>query len=293
MKTEQNILIAFLLNLFFAFFEFMGGIFTGSIAIISDSIHDIGDALSIGVSFFLEKKSKKGPDEKHTFGYIRYSVMGSLITTAILLVGSIIVICSALKRLIMPVDINYNGMIVFAVIGTIVNLFAVYFTKGGESLNQQSVNLHMLEDVFNWIIVLFGAIIMRFTNFGMLDSLLSILVALFVLISALKNLKSILDLFLEKTPDNISINEIKNELLKIKNIHDVYHIHVWSIDGYNNYATMHVTILKNDKDIKRKIREKLYDYNINHVTIEIDNKEETNNNLKCQTKTINKHHHLH
>ena len=151
MKTEKNILIAFILNLAFSVFEFVGGIFTNSVAIISDSIHDIGDALSIGISFFLEKKSKKQPDKIYTFGYLRYSVMGSIITTLILLIGSILVVVNAVKRILSPAEINYNGMIIFAAVGIIVNFLAAYFTRHGDSLNQKAVNLHMLEDVLGWI----------------------------------------------------------------------------------------------------------------------------------------------
>ena len=162
MKTEKNILIAFLLNLLFSIIEMIGGIFTNSIAIISDSIHDFGDALTIGISYFLERKSKKKPDELHTYGYIRYSVLGSIITTAILLSGSIFVIYNAIIRLINPVDIKYNGMIILAIIGVVTNSIASYVTKEGDSLNQKSVNLHMLEDVLGWVIVLIGAIIMKF-----------------------------------------------------------------------------------------------------------------------------------
>ena len=147
MKSEKNILIAFILNLNFSVFEFFGGIFTNSVAIISDSIHDIGDAVSIGISYFLEKKSKKQPDNTYTYGYLRYSVIGSIITTLILLVGSVLVVINAVKRILNPVDINYNGMIIFAIIGVVVNFLAAYFTRHGDSLNQKAVNLHMLEDV--------------------------------------------------------------------------------------------------------------------------------------------------
>ena len=111
MKTDQNIFIAFILNLGFSIFEFLGGIVTNSVAILSDSIHDMGDAFSIGISFFLEKKSKKKPDNQYTYGYVRYSVLGGLITTVILLVGSILVIYNAIGRIVHPVPVNYKGMI--------------------------------------------------------------------------------------------------------------------------------------------------------------------------------------
>ena len=87
MRTQKNILVAFILNVSFSIFELIGGVLTNSVAIISDSVHDIGDALSIGISYFLEKKSKKEPDDKYTYGYVRYSILGAVITTVILLVG--------------------------------------------------------------------------------------------------------------------------------------------------------------------------------------------------------------
>ncbi|MBQ8267563.1 MAG: cation transporter, partial [Clostridia bacterium] len=126
MKSEKNILIAFILNLSFSIFEFIGGIFTGSVAILSDSVHDIGDAASIGFSYFLERKTKKQPDRTYTYGYARYSVLGGVITTFILLFGSAAVIVNAVKRIINPVEINYGGMIVFGIIGVAVNFLAAY-----------------------------------------------------------------------------------------------------------------------------------------------------------------------
>ena len=190
MRTQKNILVAFILNVSFSIFELIGGVLTNSVAIISDSVHDIGDALSIGISYFLEKKSKKEPDDKYTYGYVRYSILGAVITTVILLVGSTFVIVNSIKRLINPVTINYNGMIIFAVFGVIINFLAAYFTKEGDSLNQKSVNLHMLEDVLGWVVVLIGAIIMKFTDISIIDAIMSILVSLFISINTIKNLKS-------------------------------------------------------------------------------------------------------
>ena len=209
MKTEKNILIAFLLNISFSIFEIIGGIFTNSIAIISDAIHDFGDAISIGISYFLEKKSKRKPDDKYTYGYTRYSILGAIITNTILIVGSVIVIYNAIERIINPKDINYNGMIIFAIFGVIVNFIAVYFTKDGDSLNQKAVNLHMLEDVLGWLVVLIGAVVIKFTHINVIDPILSICVAVFILIHALKSYKTIIELFLEKTPDGINIEELK------------------------------------------------------------------------------------
>ena len=292
MKTERNILIAFILNLSFSIFEFFGGLFTNSVAILSDSIHDLGDAISIGISYFMERKSKKHADNKYTYGYARYSVLGGVITTVILLVGSILVIISSIKRLFNPVAVNYNGMIFLAVIGVILNFIAAYVTSEGDSINQKSVNLHMLEDVLGWVVVLVGAIIMNFTDIRIIDPLMSIGVAIFILTSSLMNLKEVLDLFLEKTPKDINIIELKKHILKIDGVDDIHHIHVWSIDGYNNYATMHiVTKSENIKDLKTKIREELDEHNIGHAILETE--EEVCDDKECNVNFSHEDHHHH
>ena len=270
MKTEKNILIAFLLNMFFSLFELFGGIFTRSVAIISDAIHDFGDSITIGISYFLEKKSKRLADDNYTFGYNRYSILGALISNVILFVGSVLVIYNAILRILNPVKINYDGMIIFAVVGVIVNFLAAYFTRKGNSINQKSVNLHMLEDVLGWIIVLFGAIIMKFTNLSIIDPIMSIAVSLFIVMHVGEHLKTIVDILLEKTPNSINVNDIKEKLIKIKNVDNLHHIHVWTLDGISNFATMHVVLKDEDKKIKDKIRKELLEFNINHVTLEIE-----------------------
>ena len=291
-QTEKNILGAFFLNLFFALFEFVGGFYIGSIAIISDSFHDLFDSFSIGISYILEKISKKKPDEQYTFGYTRYSTLGAFLTTFILIVGSLIVIYQAIKRIFLPVSIHYEGMIALALIGVLVNLLATYLTKDGDSLNQKSVNLHMLEDVLNWLIVLVGSIVMKFTNFSVLDSLMSIGVSFFILVHALKNMKKIIDLFLNKVPHDISVFEIKKELLKIPSISDIHHLHIWSMDGVNHYATMHVVIKKcNIKTLKKKIKDSLSHYGINHVTLEIEEIGNKCDETECNVKLDNHIHH--
>ena len=294
MKTERNILVAFLLNLLFSLFELFGGFFTNSVAIISDAVHDFGDSISIGISYFLEKKSKRKPDDKYTYGYTRYSILGAFITNTILITGSVLVIINATQRIINPIEINYNGMIIFAVFGASINFLAAYFTKDGDSLNQKAVNLHMLEDVLGWIVVLIGAIAMKFTNINIIDSILSIGVAIFILIHALKSFKRILDLFLTKTPNDVNIEHLKEHLLKINNVIDVHHIHIWSMDGYNNYATMHlVTKTENVKELKQEVREELEVHGINHVTIELEDGSYECDEKECEVKTNHNHSHNH
>ena len=296
MKTEKNILIAFILNLAFSVFEFFGGIFTCSVAIISDAIHDIGDAASIGISYFLEKKSKQQPDESHTYGYARYSVIGSVITTLILLVGSVMVVYNAIGRIINPVQIHYDGMIGFAIVGVCVNFGAAFLTREGDSLNQKAVNLHMLEDVLGWVVVLSGAIVMRFTDFRLIDPLLSVGVAVFIFVNAVRNLKEAVDLVLEKTPHGIEIAELKEHLTHIDGVLDVHHIHVWSMDGQNNYATMHIVTNGDPHRIKELVREELQEHGIVHTTLELEGENEHCHQRHChvvQTRSAGHCHHHH
>lgn len=293
MKTEKNILIAFILNLAFSVFEFFGGIFTGSVAVVSDAVHDIGDAFSIGVSYFLEKKSKRQPDSVYTYGYARYSVMGSVITTVILLFGSAVVIYNAVLRIFNPVEINYDGMIIFAVIGAVVNFVAAVFTREGDSLNQKAVNLHMLEDVLGWIVVLVGAVVMRFTDIAVIDPIMSVVVAVFIFINALKGLKRVLDLFLEKIPEHIDTDELKEHICYIDGVEDVHHIHIRSIDGFNNYATMHIVADGDIPTIKKAVREELHHHGISHVTLELETPDEHCEAVVCHVHNHSENHHHH
>ncbi|MBR3888540.1 MAG: cation transporter [Clostridia bacterium] len=298
MRSDKNILVAFILNLAFSIFELIGGAFTNSVAIISDAIHDMGDAISIGAAYVLERKSKGKPDKNYTYGYLRYSVLGSLITTLILLIGSVLVIYNSIVRIINPVEINYDGMIIFAIVGAVVNFLAAYFTRDGKSLNQKAVNLHMLEDVLGWIVVLVGAIIMRFTDWAIIDPLLSIGVAGFILYHALRNLKEIVDIILEKTPSGIDVDEITKLIKQVDGIIGVHHMHIWSMDGYHNYATMHLVTQRNFQEVKAEVKKLLSKHNIGHVTIECEMKFEYCPDKVCRIEHIESscgcgHHHHH
>lgn len=296
MKTQKNILIAFLLNFSFSVLEYFGGLFTGSIAIISDSVHDFGDALSIGLSYFLERKSKKSPDEKYSYGYVRWSVMGGLITVCILTVGSVLVLVRAVGRLLHPEPVDYGGMLIFAVVGVVLNFLAAWFTREGDSINQKAVNLHMLEDVLGWAVVLLGSVIMKFTGLVWIDPLMSIGVSLFILVESLKSLRDLADLFLEKVPRGMSPEEIKAHLREIKGVLDVHHVHLWSMNGYDCFATMHIVAEGEAEEIKRQVREELGEHGIAHVTLELEKPGELCRERECRTAesaelSVGHHHH--
>lgn len=297
MKTEKNIWVAFILNLSFSVFEFIGGLLTGSVAILSDALHDIADAASIGISWVLEKKSHKQPDETYTYGYGRFSVLGGIITTCILLAGSVVVVCNAIGRIVHPTPIHYNGMIVFAVVGVCVNLAAAFVTREGDSLNQKAVNLHMLEDVLGWAVVLIGAVVMRFTDISVIDPVMSIAISVFIFVNAFGNLRQIAELFLEKIPHGVDIRELKTHICHIEGILDVHHIHVWSMDGQRNYATMHIVTDADAAQVKKAVREELEEHGICHATLELEQEDEHCDAKDCVIEhcqdTGHHHHHHH
>ncbi len=293
MKTEKNILIAFVLNLAFSVFECIGGMLTGSVAIISDAVHDLGDAVSIGLSYFLERKSRKQPDDVYTYGNRRFSLLGSLVTTVILLFGSMAVIYNAIRRIYNPVPIDYSGMLVLAILGVAVNFLAAVITRDGDSLNQRAVNLHMLEDVLGWLLVLVGAIIMRFTDFAILDSLLSIGVSVFIGFHAIKNFKTIENIFLEKIPDGMHIPELKEHLCGLAGVLDVHHMHIRSIDGSTMHATMHIVTDGEHHAIKEEVRKALKEHRIVHATLELEAPGEHCQHRQCRVEAEHGHHHHH
>lgn len=295
MKTKRKIFIAFILNLFFSIFELIGGLFTGSVAITSDAIHDFGDAASIGIAYMLEKLSDKKPNKKYTFGYARFSVLGGLITNLVLLMSSGIVIYNAIIRIITPRAIDYNGMFIFAVVGLVVNLVATYFTHGGKSINQKSVNLHMIEDAFGWLVVLLGAIIIRFTNLYILDPILSIILAIFIIINSIKNIIQIVEIFLIKTPKNLDIDKLSEHIKSIDGVIDVHHIHVWTLDGEINCATLHLVVNELNSSVKNQVKKEMKEHDISHVVIEMETDIENCEEKICDIKNENKqyHHHCH
>lgn len=276
---EGNIGIAFFLNLSFTIIELFGGIFTNSIAIISDAVHDFGDSLSLALAWYFQKLSKKKSNKIYTYGYKRFSLLGAIINSIVLVVGSIFILSEAIPRITEPQETNAKGMLMLAVIGIIINGAAVLRTKKGSSINERVVSLHLLEDVLGWIGVLIGSVIMYFTNFTIIDPILSIVIALFVLFNVFRNIKQVLPILLQGTPQEIEMEHIWEELKKIKNISDIHDLHIWALDEEYNVLTIHIILneplpMEKLKELKTQIRAILKEEDIQHATIEFETKDE-------------------
>lgn len=301
MKTEKRMFISFLLNFIFTIIEFIGGIITNSVALISDSIHDLGDSISIGIAILLERKSKQKPDDIYTYGYRRFSLLGALVSSLILVIGSTFIVIEAINRIMNPELINSELLIYFAILGVVVNGIAAFNISKGKSLNEKAISLHLIEDVIGWVVLLIGAIVMHFTDILVLDAILSLGFTIYILYHVFKNIKSIFNIFLEKIPEGFDILKIKQRLEAVEGVSDIHHIHLWSLEGQTPLITLHA--LLNDKLtqeqislIQNQISHLLQEFGIIHSTIQVESSKSNCNNEKCDDDkplNIGHHHHHH
>lgn len=270
-----NLKVAFFLNLGFTILEIFGGIFTNSIAILSDALHDFGDSLALGLAWYLEKVAARESDRAYSYGYKRFSVLGAFINSVVLIVGAIYILQTAIPRLIHPEVSNAPGMIVFAIIGIAVNGAAALRLQRGATLNERVVALHLLEDVLGWVAILVGSVIMLFADVPILDPILSIGIMVYVLMNVLRNLGRSFRIFLQGTPSQLVPAEIESKLRAVENVEDLHDLHLWTLDGEYNVATLHVVVagpltLAETEMIKVRVRGRLKELLIEHATIEIE-----------------------
>lgn len=296
-NAAKNIGFAFVLNLFFCIVELVGGLLTNSIAILSDALHDFGDAVSLGISWIFQKKSKRHGDQKYSYGYKRYSLMGSIFLSVVLMVSSIFIIIEASKRIISPEEVNSRGMFFFAIAGIIINGAAALRLKKGSSLNEKAVFLHIMEDVLGWVAVLVASIIMRFVDFPIIDPILSIAITIWVAVNVWKNLRSTLRIMLQAVPEDIDTPQLSEELIKIEGIESIHDLHIWTLDGETHVMTLHAVfdpkIMETKAEnieqftqrveaLKKEIRELSSNFHIEHVTVEF---EPSGDNVDCEYKS--------
>jgi cobalt-zinc-cadmium efflux system protein len=276
-SSTENIKVAFFLNLFFTIIEFIGGVYTNSLAITSDAIHDLGDSLSLGMAWYFQKISTKKATKKYSYGFKRFALLGAIINSVILLIGAVFIILKAIPRILNPEESDAKGMMWFAILGIIVNGAAVLKLQKGTSINERVVSLHMLEDVLGWVGVLIASIIMQFWDFPILDPILSLLIALYILFNVFKNGKESIRIILQGTPMAVSVDEIKTKILENKEIKSIHDCHLWTMDGDYNIITVHLLLV--DKSIswqkadqvKKEIRKVLHDdFQLEHITLEIE-----------------------
>ena len=272
MKSSKNMTIAFLLNFSFAIIEFIFGLLFHSSAILADAIHDSGDALAIGLSTLFEKISTKKEDRNYTLGYKRYSLLGALLTSVILLVGSTLVIVENIPKLFAPEKVNYDGMLVLGIVAIVVNTAASRVVSHGHSHNESILSLHFLEDILGWLAVILVSLILRFTDWYFLDPLLSLVIAGFILSKALPKFWENIQIFLDHVPSDVDLSQLYQEIAVLENVRAITQLNVWTTDGLEKYAMLHICLEDPNllAETQAVLRQKLLAYGIAKVTIQTD-----------------------
>lgn len=293
---KNGLTLAFWLNLLFSIIELIGGILTNSTAIVADAFHDFMDAGAIGLAIVMEKIAGKKRSDKFSYGYKRFSLLSAISLSIFLLAGSITMLITAYNSFINPKEVYSFGMLWLALLGLAVNGFAFIKIKNGghghhhhghhhgHSHNSQSIMLHLLEDVLGWAAVLIGSVIIYFTGWNWIDGILTIGIALFIGINAIKSLIKTLKVMLQSVPEHININKFKVELQRIEGVVDIHDLHVWTMDGDYNIGSVHAVINDSNpttkQDILNKIIKLMENFNIQHPTVQM---ETTNSNCKLLT----------
>lgn len=275
--SSKKILLVFFLNLVFSVIEFIGGFYSQSMAILSDALHDFGDAIAILIAWYLNKKSLQKHNMNLTYGYKRYSTVGALFMGLLLVSGSAIIIFESVPRLWnQSVEPKSELMIYFALLGVAVNGFAALRLMTNKSLSEKMIQWHLIEDAIGWLVVLVGAIVIQFTKWSFIDPLLAIILSIWVIFNVVKNLNSVLKVFLQMTPDGVIVVDIENEIVKnFPQISQLHHTHVWTLDGENHILTTHI-VLKESEDLvkvaelKKAIKKLLLKMQIHEATLEFE-----------------------
>ena len=283
-STKAGIRTAFFLNVIFALAEIVGGLWTNSVAILSDAVHDLGDSLSLAFAWYMERKSGRPRDDQYSYGYRRFSVLGALINSLVLIAGAVFVLSEAIPRLTSPEATYAPGMIVFGVAGIVINGIAVLRLRGRSSLNAAVVMWHLLEDVLGAASILIVAILLFFTDWYILDPILSILITGLIVYNVFRNLRSTLRVFLQAVPENLDIGEVEDELLKLDGVKGIHHTHIWTLDGQHHVLTTHAVVddaadLDAITSLKARVRAKAGELGLWHTTVEVERESE-----ECQVR---------
>ncbi len=272
MKTKHAVWLAFFLNLSYAIVEFIAGGVFGSSAVLADSVHDLGDAIAIGLSAFLETISNREEDSHYTLGYKRFSLLGALVTAVILMTGSVLVILENITKLFHPQAVNDEGILWLGIIAVSINVLASLVVRKGKTKNESILSLHFLEDTLGWLAVILMAIVLRFTDWYILDPLLSLVISFFILLKAIPRFWSTLKIFLDAVPEGVDIKQVKSDLERLEYVASINQLNLWTMDGLEKNAIVHVCLkeIEQMELCKESIRSMLKDCGFQNITIEVD-----------------------
>ena len=292
MKTKYAVWVAFFLNLTYAIVEFIAGGIFGSSAVLADSVHDLGDAIAIGISAFLETISNREEDNQYTLGYKRFSLLGALVTAIILMTGSVLVILENVTKILNPQPVNDEGILWLGIIAITINVLASLVVSKGKTKNESILSLHFLEDTLGWLAVILMAIVLRFTNWYILDPLLSLVISFFILSKALPRFWSTLKIFLDAVPEGLDIEQVKNGLERLDNVASLNQLNLWTMDGLEKNAIVHLCLEDWEQmtETKNQVRQLLEERGVQNITIEVDTSQSNHAQHKRKVTALEQHH---
>ena len=292
MKTKYAVWVAFFLNLTYAIVEFIAGGIFGSSAVLADSVHDLGDAIAIGISAFLETISNREEDNQYTLGYKRFSLLGALVTAIILMTGSVLVILENVTKILNLQPVNDEGILWLGIIAITINVLASLVVGKGKTKNESILSLHFLEDTLGWLAVILMAIVLRFTNWYILDPLLSLVISFFILSKALPRFWSTLKIFLDAVPEGLDIEQVKNGLERLDNVASLNQLNLWTMDGLEKNAIVHLCLEDWEQmtETKNQVRQLLEERGVQNITIEVDTSQSNHAQHKRKVTALEQHH---
>ena len=269
--------ISIVLNLIITLAQFIGGLISNSLALLSDAAHNLNDTLSLVIALIARKIGAKGADAHKTFGYKRAEIIGAFINLITLIIIAIVLIKEGIERFYEPVSINGSIMFWVAMVGLVANVLTAILLHGQrkDNLNMRSAYLHILSDAFSSVGVIVGAwIIVRFQWYW-IDSALTVLIGIYILFHSYHMLRESIDILMESTPEGIELDQLSKELKNISLVQDVHHVHVWKINEMETLMECHVRIDEKDIDAMEQIKKNIKSYlaqhyNIHHSTLEFE-----------------------
>ena len=278
----KNLLLSIILNVIITMAQVVGGILSGSLALISDALHNFSDVLSLVFSFVAHKLAKRKASLNQTFGFKRAEILAAFVNAATLIIVALILIYGAIERLFHPQEIESMLVIWLALLGIVVNGFSVLLLKkdANHNMNMKSAYLHLLTDMMASVAVLIGGLIMLFYKMYWIDSIMTFLIAIYLIIVGFNLLKKATKILMLFTPDDIDIKNIVREVHKIKGVNKLHHIHVWHLNEEELHLEAHLDC---SEDIKmsdfnlllHKIEVLLLEkFEINHINIQPEFKKE-------------------
>ena len=275
--TGLRLLITVILNILITVAEVIGGIISGSLALISDALHNFSDAISVIISYIAIKLKLKDNSYKHTFGFKRAEILAAVINSSVLVAISIYLFYEAILRFQNPEPIKGNLMIIVALIGLIANIVGTILLKrdAATSMNIKSSYLHLLTDAISSAAVILGGFAILFWNFHWVDPVLTILIALYITQESFKILSDAVHILMEGAPPDISINEIQSVVEGLEDVEDIHHVHIWTVGENDIHLEAHINVpdmtisksnILGDK-IEKLLKSK---FDINHITLQFE-----------------------